>query len=152
MSEDLSESRLHMWRGVVAMAHADGVVTPHELSFINEYMKKLDIPQAQLDVIGQDILHEQDIDEVFSKITERQDKIDFFALARALSWCDGDFDAQEKRIIDRLESVAVENQEIVKESRDICSEVELCDNQWNFKTERSKSLLGFLTGLTKQAA
>lgn len=151
MSDSLNESRFYMWRTVVAMAHADGVVTPHELSFINDYVRDINLSQEQLDIVGQDILNPQDISEMFSNITESQDKTDFFALARALSWCDGDYDAQEKCIIENLEraNLMADSHEAIEKSRELINEVNLDQNQWNFTTERSRNLFGFLAG--KQA-
>lgn len=149
MTESISESRFHMWRCVVGMAHADGIITPHELAFINDYVKDLSFSKEQLDIMGEDLLNPQDVDTLFSSITDPQDKKDFFALARALSWCDGDYDAQEKLIIERLEksSAFEENQKVLRESREVLNEVELCQDQWKSKTEHSKSLFGFLNGL-----
>ena len=152
MSEGISNSRFYMWRAVVSMAHADGVVTPQELSFINDYLKDIALSEGQRQIIGQDIGEVQDVYQLFSNIKNRQDKADFFALARALSWCDGDFDAQEKYIIEHLERIVVENKEIVQESRELCAEIELCENQWKFKTERSRQLFGFLNNLSKTQA
>ena len=149
MTQELNNSRFHMWRAVVAIAHADGVVTPHELFFINEYLKDITLSDEQREVIGQGLRNAQDIAHIFGQITEHQDQVDFFALARALSWSDGDFDAQEKKIIKRLEKQMLENYSVVEESRALCEEVELCDNQWHFKSERSKKLFGFLNGSSK---
>ena len=149
MTKELNNSRFHMWRAVVAMAHADGVVTPHELSFINEYLKDIDLSDQQRKIIGQDLREFQDITVVFAQITEHQDQVDFFALARALSWSDGDFDVQEKKIIKHLESQMLENWDAIEQSRTLCQEVELCGNQWMFKTERSRNLFGFLNNLRK---
>ena len=146
MGEGITESRLYMWRAVVAMVHADGVVTPHEVSFINDYIHDMQLSHVQLEMIGQDLQTPQDVYEMFANVSELQDRKDFFALARALSWCDGDFDAQEKTIINRLEEKHLndENRQLLEESREIINEVELCQNQWSFKTERSKELFGFL--------
>lgn len=153
MVQGLSESRFYMWRAVVAMVHADGVVTPHELSFINDYVKDLDFSKSQLDMIGQDLREPKQAHDMFAKIIEREDKKDFFALARALSWCDGDYDAQEKFIIEHLEqeNFIADNEDLLNESREVMNEVELCDNQWKFKTERSRSLFGFIESQHSEA-
>ena len=146
MGEGINESRFYMWRAVVAMVHADGVVTPHEVSFINDYISDMDLSKGQLELIGQDLHTPQDAYEMFAYISEAQDRKDFFALARALSWCDGDYDAQEKAIINQLEENHLndENRKLLEESREMINEVELCRNQWSFKTKRSKELFGFL--------
>lgn len=145
-SAEISQSRFVMWRAVVAMVHADGVVTPHELAFVNDYISDLNLSPEQLAVIGQDLQSPQDTYGLYAQITDMQDKKDFFALARALSWCDGDYDGQEKLIIERLEKnhMDEENYHLLEESRELMNEVELSADQWTFKTERSKKLFGFL--------
>lgn len=143
MSEGISESRLYMWRAVVAMIHADGVVTPHEISFLNDYIPDIGLSKGQMDMIMCDLQTPQDVYQMFGKITNRDDRKDFFSLARALSWCDGDFDAQEKTIIDQLEKfdLSADNVALLHESRDDLNEIELCRNQWQ---QKSQNLFGFL--------
>ena len=137
MTNVQTESRFNMWRSVVAMAHADGVVTSHELSFINDYIKDIEFSKEQLDIIGDDLRNPKDIKTSFDKILEPQDQKDFFALARALSWCDGDYDAQEKSIIDFLEKQNLMNDgmQSLKESRYAYDEIELEGNQWGYKNK-----------------
>lgn len=154
MGQELGESRFYMWRAVVAMAHADGVVTPHELSFINDYIKDIPFSKKQITLLGQDLREPQSVQEMFLKIEDRQDKKDFFALARALSWCDGDYDAQEKIIIDHLVQFNIfeENESLLKESREIVNEVELHGNEWNFKTNKSQGIFEFLNIFKEKVA
>ncbi len=135
-----------MWRAVVAMVHADGIVTPHELSFINEHIQGIGLTPEQVEIVAADLQVPQDVYEMFANITHKQDRQEFFALARALSWCDGDFAKQEESILQCLERTKLDDESwhLMEESRDIMQEVELCDNQWRFKTARSKSLFGFL--------
>ena len=91
MSELVTESRFYMWRAVVALAHADGVVTPHEISFIHEYAQNISFTKGQVSTLADDLQTPQDTYDMFARIMDQSDKKDFFALARALSWCDGDF-------------------------------------------------------------
>ena len=144
--DQLHEDRFYMWRAVVAMMHADGVVTPHELSFINSHIDDLPLSEDQNKILHDDIQTAQDPYEMFAHINNVNDKRDFFALARALSWCDGDFDKQERLIIETLEKSHMdeETMAVLQETRDIIQEVELCEDQWNFKSERSRNLFGFL--------
>ncbi|HPF77947.1 MAG TPA: hypothetical protein PLF01_01525 [Alphaproteobacteria bacterium] len=149
MREGITESRFYMWRAVVAMVHADGVVTPHELAFVNDYLADIDLSAEQIEMVGHDLQTPQDVYEMFARITDRQDKKDFFALARALSWCDGDYDGQEKIIIEHLEKVHMNDDiiDILEESREIFNEVELNQNQWNAKSSQTQKLFGFLNKL-----
>ncbi len=146
----LNKSRFNMWRAVVAMVHADGVVTPHELAFINSYMAERSLTSSQSVQIAEDLKTPQDIFKMFDLIDSDEDRRDFFSLARALSWCDGDFAKQEERILKKLE-LNDDSQLLLQESREDIAEIELCENQWVFKTERSKSLFGFLRSFNKAA-
>lgn len=146
MPNALPTSRFNMWRAVVAMIHADGVVTAHEIDFVNNHIFDLGLSGEQLTAIQEDIQTPQDVGNMFASIELEQDKRDFFVLARALSWCDGDLDKQEAKILHTIHAkhMATGEESLLKESSEILNEVELCHNQWKFKSERSKSLLGFL--------
>lgn len=151
MPNYLSNSRFNMWRAVVAMIHADGIVTPHEIDFVNRHILDLSLSEGQLKTIQTDVQTPQDVYGMFVMIEAPEDKRDFFVLARALSWCDGDMDKQEERILDTLHATHMADDEraLLDESSDILDEVELFENQWRFKTERSKNLLGFLNNLKR---
>lgn len=143
MNEGLSASRFYMWRAVVAMAHADGIVTPHEVNFLHQQMKDVPMSDGQLQMLAKDLTEPQNIRVLFLQITDKQDKRDFFKLARVLSWADGDFDAQEKHILEYLESLAGEDEGMLKSSRDDVKEIVLSADQWEEKI-KTKGLLEFL--------
>lgn len=132
-----------MWRAVIAMTHADGVVTPHEISFINEHMYNFDLTDDQKNQIAEDLRSAQDIFQMFEEIESDEDRKDFFVLARAISWSDGDFDAQEQKILNQL-TLNDSQKRLLNESRQNIQELELSDNQWVFKTPNGKNLLSFL--------
>jgi len=143
----ISDSRFHMWRAVISMVHADGVVTPHEMAFVQESIKDINLSPSQLEIIGQDLKIAQDSYEMFTRITNPDDKKDFFSLARAVSWCDGDLDKQEKLILKNLEKIHMNKEEVdmLTQSRDVISEIQLCQNQWNMKggDNSNSSMFGF---------
>ena len=149
MEQELPDSRFYMWRAVLAMIHADGVVTPHEVSFVNEQVRDVGFSQAQLYILSQDFKIPQDVYMMFAKITEEEDQYDFFVLARAVSWCDGDFARQEEHILDVLETrhMDEDRQSLLRQSRDSVNEIELHESQWVGKTQKSQTLLGFLNRL-----
>ena len=95
----VSDSRFHMWRAVVAVAHADSVVQPHEIHFIIENTKKLPLDDTQRETLALDMDTPGDIETLFAKITNRKDREDFFHLARALSWSDGNLDERERNLL-----------------------------------------------------
>lgn len=103
MGNRLTDSRLAMWRAVLAMAHADGVVMPKEAEFGALYMDRAGASDEQREILREDLQNPQDPAEMFAQIAEPSDKADFFEFARALLWCDGDFSAQEEAIVERLQ-------------------------------------------------
>lgn len=104
MAQTLTDSRFAMWRAIIALAHADGIVMPSEEEFGARYMDRTGASDAQRDILRQDLLSAHDPGTLFAQITRPEDKADFFQFARALLWCDGDFAAQEAAIIERLQT------------------------------------------------
>ena len=98
----MSESRFYMWRAVFAMAHADGILAPQEHDMLTEFIEKRPFMPAQREILKSDLEVPQDIDALFDKISEDKDREDFFDLARALAWCDGNYAEQERVILERL--------------------------------------------------
>lgn len=145
MSEGISASRFYMWRAVVAMAHADDIVTPHEVHFLQESMKDVDLNAAQMEILSGDLGVPQDIYMMFSQITEEQDQKNFFKLARIISWSDGDFDAQERHIIEALEKIHMNetSERLLNESKNEVQEIALGANQWT-EMLRNKGVLSLL--------
>lgn len=156
-NQELPQSRFTMWRAVIAMVHADGVVTPHELSFINDNIKGLSLSEAQLNMIAEDLQIPQDTYDMYAQITKDEDKRDFFVFARALSWSDGDFDCQEKAILNNLEKIQSneETMSLLGRSREVVQEIELKQGQWNIGASKEKKwnidLFGFLSNKSVNA-
>ncbi|PJB73105.1 MAG: hypothetical protein CO093_01425 [Alphaproteobacteria bacterium CG_4_9_14_3_um_filter_47_13] len=102
MEEGISESRFYMWRAVFAMAHTDHEVTDAEKIFMNNYIVQVPFSEAQKEILREDMVVPQDVYDMFSIITEPEDQGQFFQFSRELVWCDGDLDAQEEAIKERL--------------------------------------------------
>lgn len=147
MSNGVTASRFYMWRAIVAMAHADGVVTPHEIDFLREQMKDISFSEGQLQMLAGDLGAAQDIHVMFRQITQEQDRRDFFKLARVLSWSDGDYAAQEQHILEALEQdMAAGDRALLDESRESVKEIALDANQWD-RQVKEKGFLGLLKRL-----
>lgn len=108
---DLSKSRFTMWRAVVAMMHADSVVKPHEINFVLEHIRSLPLNDAQRAVLMTDFKNPTLVDDLFHQISNAKDKEDFFHLARALAWADGDFDALEEDVLNRLSGLHIHSED-----------------------------------------
>ena len=116
--EFMNKSRFNMWRAVVAMIHADNVVQPHEIHFIAEQTKNLDLSEEQRGIVNDDMQTPQDINSFFHGMTNPKDKEDFFHFARALSWSDGVFSVNEKDLLENLRNLhmAAEDISIMEEA------------------------------------
>ena len=106
---EVTDSMFHMWRAVFAMAHADHVVTPEELSFMRKIMAEMPFTEEQLKILENDISNPKWVGEMFDKITNDDDRSKFFYYARLMVWSDGDFDAQEQAIISELQKKYVKD-------------------------------------------
>lgn len=147
MSKGVTASRFYMWRSIFAMAHADGVVTPHEIDFLRHQMQDISFNDAQLQTLAGDLGTAQDIHVMFRQITQEQDRRDFFKYARVLSWSDGDYAAQEQHILETLEQdMAAGDRTLLNESRNAVKEITLEANQWD-RQVKEKGFLGLLKRL-----
>jgi uncharacterized membrane protein YebE (DUF533 family) len=104
MTDFVPSSRFFMWRAVIAMAHADGIVRAEERELIDHYLGIIAFSREQRDQLDLDILEPQDCASLFKSITEPEDQQKFFEYARIMAWSDGDLHAQEEAIMDVLTS------------------------------------------------
>lgn len=130
MADHLTDSRFSMWRALIALAHADGVVMPHELDFITRSSSGETMSDDQKALLQEELETAQDVSTFFQQITHSGDRKEFFAMARSLCWSDGDFDEQERHILDHLKDLDKDSQESLKESRTDVQEVDLNFWQW----------------------
>lgn len=137
MSGAMTESRFYMWRAVFAIAHADRVVTAEERSFLYKVLADHPFSETQIRVLEADIDHAQDPGRMFEKITDQNDRSTFFHYARALVWCDGDFGAQEQKIMIALRKSHIET--IDYEALANTMQLELDeDEKFSVKRERAR--------------
>ncbi len=104
VSDCVSNSRFNMWRAVFAMAHADKIVSGEERAFMEGYLAAVPFSAEQKLRMRQDMDDAQDLYALFARIADLEDRGLFFQFARELCWRDGDCDAQEQEIKERLKS------------------------------------------------
>ena len=102
MSEGVSESRLNMWRAVVALVHIDNTVTSKERQFVENYLARVPFSPSQKQTLAEDLENPQDVSALFDKISDKANQSEFFEFARMIVWSDGDFDVQEEKIFEYL--------------------------------------------------
>ncbi len=98
----ISDSKFNMWQAIIAFVHADGLKHPSEVAFIEEKLQVLNLTGEQKTLLREDLIRPKNVDDFYELITAPADRSQFVYFARLLLWCDGDFDAQEKAILDRF--------------------------------------------------
>jgi len=108
MSAKVTDSRFYMWRALFAIAHADEVITSEERNFMNKVLDEQPFTDTQREILKLDIEEKQNIRTLFDKISDQQDRSQFFHYARTLVWADGDFGEDEKKIMLELKKMHVQ--------------------------------------------
>lgn len=144
----ITESRFHMWRTVFAVAHADRDVTPAERQYMTEVIESLELAPQQEEILRKDIFIPGDPFVLFKKISDLQDRNDFFKFSKQMIWSDDDYSAVEKRIIVRLKEMADQSLDLEDMVGSIELELEEEKKITVYKPpEREKGWRGFLKEL-----
>ncbi len=98
----LNPSQLHVWRSLVALAHADGHLTNNEWQFLLPSILRLNLLDEQRDQLQNDLKNPQKVADMFQQITKLKDRAQFFVLASQLVYADGDYDEVEQKILEEL--------------------------------------------------
>ncbi len=98
----MTESQFCMWRTLFAIAHADNVLASGEIEYMAKILEEINFTPEQTGILKDDITNPKDIDQMFAGVSDVQDRIQFFDLARNLVWADGDFGAEEQGAIIKL--------------------------------------------------
>lgn len=103
MSKGLNDSQFHIWRALFAFAHADDVVDNEEVSFMAKVLELVPFSGEQVKRLKKDVHEPQDVEEMFTKITDQNDRSTFLHYARMMAWCDGDFSKEEQETLAKLQ-------------------------------------------------
>jgi tellurite resistance protein len=133
MTEGISNPEFYKWRTLVAMAHADGVVTPEEREMLQGRFEKIGFSKAQRDVLEEDIQNPGDPSLMMSKIEDESQRADLMHLAHLLFWSDGEFHEAERKMFELIKSRAKER----RDGGDSASKAP-------FAAERGKKKTGFM--------
>lgn len=93
-----------MLRCLVAMAHADGVMSPDEVGYLTAFINRIPFTLEQRTQLEADIDAPQDINALFAQITNPAVRAQVLYFARVLSMKDGEIHASEAAILDRLQA------------------------------------------------
>lgn len=102
MAAGANESEFYMWRTLFSVAHADNVVTDEEISFMAAALDDVDFSEEQITILKDDTVNAKDHSLMFEGITNQDDRLEFFSLARDLVWVDGEFASEEQSVMIEL--------------------------------------------------
>lgn len=143
----ITDSRFHMWRAVIALAHADNRIDDQEREFADNYLVHVPFSDEQKVMLRRDLDKAQDVQAMFNKITDRADQAEFFEFARMIVWCDGNLDEQEDKIFEYVKDAQMftlneaEMRKIVRETRE-SGKAQRAAEDAQFEADADK-LLGF---------
>lgn len=121
MSAPISNSRYTMWRAIIALAHADHVVTQEEKDFIMKKLESIPFSTEQRTQLLEDMEEFPDIEALLPDITEPVDRSMLVYYGRLLVWSDGEYALQEEKLLKLMNMNAlsqVDMEQALSESRD----------------------------------
>lgn len=101
-SGGVPDSEFSMWRSVFAFAFVDQILSIEEQELLRSYLSQANFSDRQINILREDLRDPPDLNQMYQRITETKDKKRFCVLARALAWCEGNIDHQEKEILKRV--------------------------------------------------
>jgi len=101
-ADGVSESHFYMWRTLFAIAHVDHLVSKEETRFMAEAFEEVPFSAEQREILEQDVREAQDIETMFERITDPEDRTKFFDIARELVHIDGEYGDEEQEIMLKL--------------------------------------------------
>lgn len=108
----VTDSQFHMWRTLFALAHVDRYVSNDELRFMAEVLEDIPFSEEQKNILAQDIKTPQDVFEMYCKIENDTDRVEFFRFAHDMVWADGDFGPEEQKIMLKLQQEQVRRTDV----------------------------------------
>lgn len=107
LKKPFTDSLFYMWRGVILMAHADGVVHDKEKVFFDKIFIRIASHYAatpeQLQMLARDMLEPQDVEEVIRHVTEPLHKSLLVYFGQVVASLDGVLAYDEAALIGRLQ-------------------------------------------------
>lgn len=95
-------SQFYMWRCVVAIAHADGMVQAEEREYLNRIFGRMGLTADQRETFRQDIAAPQDIAALLAHINEPEWRGQLIYFAGLLARADGVLAPSEDQLIKKL--------------------------------------------------
>ncbi len=98
----VGNSQFYMWRCVVALAHADGMVQQEERDYLTRVFGRMGLNDEQKSTLQADMATAQDIAALLNHINEPEWRGQLVYFAGLLARADGVVDPQEDHILKKL--------------------------------------------------
>ena len=140
----ISESRFAMWRGLVALVHADHRVTEEEKSFFTNRFGKLGLSAEQEEILQKDLEFKQEVGPFIEQMTDPADRSNFVYFGRLVFYSDGDFVKQEEALLKLVHGQVMSKVDLEKAMHDVDTHVADYMSDFDLAREERKNQGGFL--------
>lgn len=96
---DVGTSQFYMFRCIIAMAHADHVVTEEERAYVMGFVKKLPFTAEQKSSLLADLEEKQDVATLLSHINDPKFRGQLVYFARLMAYKDGNLHPSEEELL-----------------------------------------------------
>lgn len=121
---EVSNSKFTMLRCLVAMAHADGVVTDEERAYVSALSNRMPLTREQRATLERDLVHAQDVGDLFRHINDPNYRSQVLYFARLMAFKDGVLHPSEQEMLDRLHALATDGLDMEQIRADVARVVE----------------------------
>lgn len=100
----VTDSTFHMWRCIIALAKADGVIEDPEIAFINSALASLKgLSADQRQTLGEDmVMPGSDFAGLLARVTDKEDRALIFHFGSLLAESDDDLEPGEEAVLTKL--------------------------------------------------
>jgi uncharacterized tellurite resistance protein B-like protein len=102
----VSESLYYMWRCIIVMAHADGVVHEKEQEFFDKVFANMArayaLTPAQQETFASDLKTAQNIDALLPHVTDPEFRSLLLYFSQVVAWIDGNLSPDESNLLRKL--------------------------------------------------
>lgn len=139
----VTESFFNMWRAIIVMAHADGVIHPKEKEFFDKVFANMARAYAltpqQAQTLDDDLKTAQNIDALLPQITDPEFRSLLLYFSQVVAWIDGNLSPDESELLRKLHAAfgkAQDTGEVMAKIRQ-----DIADQMFRRKTDlQAKSL------------
>ena len=102
---DVGTSQFYMFRCVIAMAHADHVITEEERAYITGFLNRLPFTEEQKSTLLSDLEQKQDAAQFLPYINDPKYRGQLVYFARLLAHKDGNLHPKEQELLEYFKTV-----------------------------------------------